>query len=71
MQDTHQNKISVFSALEICLDRQVQFAAYRLPGGNPVTIVIQRDREIHPLTEMIDTLPGKGFLIAPFSTKAL
>jgi len=67
MQDTCQNKVSFTSALEICLHRQVHFAAYRLPGDHPTTLVVQKDPIIQPLAEIIDTLPGKGFLIAPFS----
>jgi isochorismate synthase len=69
MQDTVQNKVSIINALELCLDRQVHFAAYKLPGKNPITLVIQKDPVLSPLAEIIDKLPGKGFLIAPFSSE--
>jgi isochorismate synthase len=69
MQDACQNKVAISSALEICLDRQVHFAAYRMPGNLPITLIIQKDPEIQPIAEIVDTLPGKGFLIVPFSTK--
>ncbi|MBN1144330.1 MAG: isochorismate synthase [Bacteroidales bacterium] len=68
MQYKFQNRSKVDHALTTCLSRQVHFAAYKLPGDNPVTLIIQKDPEIKPIKDLNQKLPDKGFLIVPFST---
>ncbi len=67
VNEINSHTFTVYDALRLCLGRQVHFAAYRLPGDHPVTMVVQTHPEISPLGEIVDTLPGRGFLIAPFS----
>ncbi len=62
----YRNKID--HALKTCMSRQVHFAAYKLPGDNPATLIIQKDPEIKPIKDITQKLPDKGFLIVPFST---
>lgn len=68
MQYKFQNRTKIDHALKICLSRQVHFAAYKLPGSNPVTLIIQKDPDIKPIKDITQKLPDKGFLIVPFST---
>jgi isochorismate synthase len=67
MQEVLQNKVTLLRALQICLDKKLNFAAYRLPGNPEITIVIQRDQEIRELKNLVSDFPEKGFLITPFS----
>jgi isochorismate synthase len=67
MQDVLQNKITWLRALQVCLDKRLNFAAYRLPGKSEITIVVQRDNEIRELQDLVSNFPKKGFLITPFS----
>lgn len=68
VNEKNSHTFTAFDALRICLGKLVHFAAYRLPGDHPVTLVVQTNPEIAPLGEIVDTLPGRGFLVAPFST---
>lgn len=68
MQYKFQDRSKIDHALTTCLSRQVHFAAYKLPGDNPVTLIIQKDPEIKPIKDIKQKLPDKGFLIVPFST---
>lgn len=67
MQDVLQNKVTLLRALQICLDKKLNFAAYRLPGREDITVVIQRDQEIREVENLVSNFPEKGFLITPFS----
>jgi len=67
MQDVLQNKATLLRALQVCLDKKINFAAYRLPGKSEITVVIQRDQEIRELKNLVSHFPQKGFLITPFS----
>ncbi len=67
MQDVLQNKGTLLKALQVCLDKKLNFAAYRLPGKSEITVVIQRDQEIRELKNLVINFPHKGFLITPFS----
>jgi isochorismate synthase len=67
MQDVLQNKATLPGALQVCLDKKLHFAAYRLPGKSEVTVIIQRDQEISELKNLVSDFPQKGFLITPFS----
>jgi isochorismate synthase len=68
MQYKFQNRSKIDHALKTCLSRQVNFAAYKLPGDNPVTLIIQKDPEMSPIKDISQKLPAQGFLIVPFST---
>src|SRR5512145_3239300 len=63
-----QNSSKIDHALKTCLSRQVNFAAYKIPGDNPVTLIIQKDPEMSPIKDISRKLPARGFLIVPFST---
>ena len=67
MQDVLQNKVTLLRAVQVCLDKKLNFAAYRLPGKSEITVVIQRDQEICELQNLVSNFPQKGFLITPFS----
>jgi isochorismate synthase len=69
MQEVLPYTDSIAKALRICLDKKIHFAAYRLPGNNDISIVIQRDPELKALDNLSHVLPKQGFLIAPFSRK--
>ncbi len=68
MQFKIQNRSKIDQALKTCLSRQVHFAAYKLPGDNPVTLIIQKGPKIKPIKNITQKLPARGFLIVPFST---
>jgi isochorismate synthase len=63
--DKHINSIS--EAINICIDKNIHFAAYQLPVKTEVTLVIQKDFEIREWDNIPRDFPDKGFLIAPFS----
>jgi isochorismate synthase len=69
MQDVIQNKATLLKALQVCLDKKLNFAAYRLPEKSEITVVIQRDQEIRELKDLVSNFPRNGFLITPFSRK--
>jgi isochorismate synthase len=66
MQIKESLKISIYEALKICLDKRLTFAAYRHPGREEVTLVIQKDNNICELSDLSELTEKKGFLIAPF-----
>jgi isochorismate synthase len=67
MHDVLKHKVTIAGALRMCLTKKVHFAAYRLPGKAGITLVIQKNATMQALGTLTDNLPGKGFLIAPFS----
>jgi isochorismate synthase len=67
MQEVLKNRISFTSILNICLDKNIHFVAYKLPGEKGITGIIQTSPEIKPLEKLDQQLPSKGFLIAPFN----
>jgi len=67
MQEVLKNKAGIAEAVNICLNRNVHFVAYRLPGEHETSLIIQKDPVIHAIGKLNDHLPEKGFLIAPFS----
>jgi len=54
-------------ALQLCLHRKLNFAAYRLPGGITPLLVIQKKASFCHAGAFDHDLPSNGFLIAPFS----
>lgn len=62
--DSHTD--SIYRVIGSCIDKKINFAAYRLPGKPELTLVVQKDPEIHEVNDITGKLPEKGFLIAPF-----
>jgi len=58
---------SLLDAVQACLDRNLNFAAYRLPFGQRVRVVIQRDPLLDEMNHAFPEMPGRGFLISPFA----
>jgi isochorismate synthase len=67
MQDVLKNKVTLAEAVNLCLEKNVHFVAFRLPGETSSTVIIQKDPEIRVVGKLNQRLPDKGFLIAPFS----
>lgn len=65
MQET-VNSISTLELLGECLEKQLSFAAYRLPGSENITLIVQENGN----PEIIETSSigtnNPGFLFAPF-----
>ena len=67
MPDSVTNKISINQGVKVCLEKNLIFAAYRLPNQQHSEIVIQTSGE-KLLISRADTYSNlKGFLVAPFS----
>ncbi len=67
MPDSFTNNISISKAVKVCLEKNLVFAAYRLPNQQHSEIVIQTSGE-KLLISRTDTYSNlKGFLVAPFS----
>jgi len=59
---------AIKSAIEVCLEKKLIFAAYHLPGKTDTTLLIQKSHELTELND-ISKLPVEGgFLVAPFAT---
>ena len=67
MPPSIKNTNSIVDALKVCIAKRINFAAYKLPGKDGVTLIVQKDPEIKELGDISKKLPEKGFLIAPFS----
>jgi isochorismate synthase len=67
MQDVILHSNSLLKAVEVCLDKKLNFAAYRLPRNSAITLIIQRDQDLQELGNLAGYFPEKGFLISPFS----
>lgn len=64
----HQEKHSTTrEALNICLNKNLIFAAYRLPKHAGSNLVIQRSHKLNTLSENTNYFDQKGFLVAPFT----
>ena len=62
MQDVIKNKVSLNEAVNICLRKNVHFVAYRLPGEERLSLIIQKDPVIQILGKLNHILPEKGFI---------
>jgi isochorismate synthase len=67
MQDVLKHTILITQAIRICLAKKVHFAVYKLPGDPGITLVVQKDPAAFSISKLSESLPEKGFLIAPFS----
>lgn len=67
MPDSVTNIISISKAVKVCLEKNLVFAAYRLPNQQHSEIVIQTSGEKHIISPADTYSNLKGFLVAPFS----
>jgi len=70
MEAPLKNSDSVLKAVQICVDRKINFAAYRLPHKKDFTLVVQTDADIKEVERIAEDFPTEGFLIAPFSRQS-
>lgn len=61
-----QNIVSIYNLIEECLQRHVPFAAYRLPGGRSVQLVLQQSPKVNVLAEGEKLTTHTGFAFYPF-----
>jgi isochorismate synthase len=66
-EKTISTEHSILDALDICLDKNLVFAIYRLPGQKEISLVIQKDQNLKALNCLENISSEGGFLIAPFS----
>jgi len=59
--------ITVEESIKICLDKNLTFAAYRLPNESDTEIVIQAGNKIKIFETLSDFNKLKGFLVVPFA----
>jgi isochorismate synthase len=67
MQDELNHSDSMLKTIRVCLDKNLNFAVYRLPRKSVITLIIQKDQELTELGNLAGDFPEKGFLISPFS----
>ena len=60
------DKISISKSVEVCLEKNLVFAAYRLPNQQHSEIVIQTSGQKHLIFPTDPYFNLKGFLVAPF-----
>lgn len=65
-----KNIVSIYTLIEECLQRHVPFAAYRLPGGKNVQLVLQQNPNVHILAENEKINTHSGFAFYPFQNSA-
>jgi isochorismate synthase len=70
MQDVIKHSNSLLRAVQFCLEKKLNFAAYRLPGESGITLIIQRDQDLQEVENLAGCFPEKGFLISPFSRES-
>jgi isochorismate synthase len=66
VQKSAKNSISVSKAVEQCIEKNLVFAAYRLPNKKHAEIVIQTSGEKRLISANDNYFNLKGFLVAPF-----
>ncbi|MCY1719923.1 chorismate-binding protein [Prolixibacteraceae bacterium Z1-6] len=67
MQITSTEKISVSKGISVCLEKNLIFAAYRLPNQQDPEIVIQKSPKKNRIHKDDNYYNLKGFLVAPFA----
>lgn len=70
MVNSHSVKLSIYEAVEICLEKNLNFAAYRQPGRDHAEIIIQSGERIRAVSKEESFQNLKGFLIVPFAETA-
>lgn len=56
-----------FQAIQLCVDKNLPFAAYRLPHNDAVRLVVQKNTSVESCEISDELLLRKGFLLAPFT----
>jgi isochorismate synthase len=59
--------ISIIEAIDVCLSKNLNFAAYRLPNREHSELVVQNTSEKIPVSRSDSYFDLKGFLVSPFS----
>ena len=67
MLKSSKDNISIIKAIEGCLEKNLVFAAYRLPNREYPEIVIQTTQKKRLITNNDSYSDLKGFLVAPFA----
>ena len=67
MQQVKEGKISIEKAVSRCLQKNLVFAAYRLPNRGQSEIVIQTSQKQKYISNNDQYYKLKGFLVAPFT----
>lgn len=67
MPSSVSNKVSISKAIDLCLTKNLFFAAYRLPNREQIELVVQKslEKEVVRESEIFTNL--KGFLVSPFA----
>lgn len=60
------SNVSLHQFFAYCVDRNLPFAFYRLPGTNVVKVIAQHNSVLNKVTFDKSTSNAKGFLFAPF-----
>lgn len=64
------DKISVAEAQQLCLEHNIPFFSYRLPGGNEISFNAQLSDELTFFEDYGNVAGKKGFIISPFSPQS-
>lgn len=58
--------MTFLEALQLCIDRNLAFAAYRLPNGDSIRLVVQKNQSARKVKIDSELFTESGFLISPF-----
>ncbi len=58
--------MNFIEALHYCISNKLVFAAYRLPHGDAIRLVVQKSKSPLRIASENEIISSKGFLIAPF-----
>jgi isochorismate synthase len=70
MQSAVNDTFTIAKVLSTCLEKQLTFAAYRLPDRQAITVVIQKDDRLESVEDLTGLLQTGGFIVAPFGSGA-
>ena len=70
MKRTDSKKIEIHHLIDICLNKNLVFAAYRQPGKLHSEMMVQLDPQLNTLRDTDDYFQKKGFLVVPFISKS-
>jgi len=66
MDQTKTSVKSIGETIQVCLDNNLTFAAYRLPNQTEQAIIVQKNRAVAKVDSLSNVTGLKGFLVAPF-----
>jgi isochorismate synthase len=67
VSNTIIDTISISTAIATCVDKNLVFAAYRLPNNKYSELVVQTSNTVKTISDSDSHFNLKGFLVAPFS----